>query len=181
MMAGFDLTSCMQFLRWSQKWLLPSWDQIKLLELKHFCIATRDTAIVMPYSKANVLCLQPQRSSIHVYTYTSLCACMCMCLCMCVCWMCVCIRVCMCTWMYVSGNYNTQNGIKLIWGLLYFNYLPPFGNWFVQYTPYFTDGYSMVDNGCGELSVIDNSLTLLVTHLDLQMCTLYINYLWVKM
>ena len=54
----------------------------------------------------------------------------------------------------------TQNGMELIGGLLYFNYLPSFSNWFVQYTPCFTDGYFMVDDSCGNLSVIDNSLTL---------------------
>ena len=62
--------------------------------------------------------------------------------------------------MYVCGNYNTQNGMELIVGLLYSNYLPSFSNWFFQHTPCFTDGYFMVDDSCGDLSVIDNSLTL---------------------
>ena len=79
---------------------------------------------------------------------------------MCVCVGCARARVYVCVLECMCGNYNTQNGMELIGGLLYFNYLPSFNNWFVQYTPCFTDGHSMVDDSCGDLSVIDNRLTL---------------------
>ena len=128
-----------------------------LLQSHHFslCMATKDAVIVMTYSEANVLCLQPQRYPMHAYTNITLCVCVCECVCAY-----VCMCVCMCTRMYVCGNYYTQNVMELIGGSLYFNYLPSFTNWFVQYTPCFTDGYFMVDDSCGNLSVIDNSLTL---------------------
>ena len=47
-----------------------------------------------------------------------------MCVCVCVldvrvhAWVCVCVLECMC------GNYNIQNGMELIGGLLYFNTFP---------------------------------------------------------
>ena len=99
----------------------------------------------------------------HACLYKYNCVCLYVCVCVRVCayvYMCVYMRVCMCTWMYVCGNYYTQNVMELIGGSLYFNYLPSFTNWFIQYTPCFTDGYFMVDDSCGNLSVIDNSLTL---------------------
>ena len=79
-------------------------------------MATMDAVIVMTYSKAKVLCLQPQRSPMHVYTNTTLCVCVCVCVsvsvCVCVEWVCVCMGVCVhgrvCVLECMCGNYNTK-------------------------------------------------------------------------
>ena len=96
-----------------------------------------------------VLCLQPQKSSMHAYTYKYNCVSMCVHLCVCACacvWMracvhgfvcvcaCACVHgfvcvldvhacVCMCICMYVCDSYNTQIGMEPIGGSLYFNFL----------------------------------------------------------
>ena len=62
-------------------------------------MATRDAVIVMTYSKANVLCLQPQRSSMHAYTNTTVCMWVCARVYVCVCVRtsaCVCVRLHVC-------------------------------------------------------------------------------------
>ena len=64
----------------------------------------------------------------------------------------------MCICMYVCDSYNTQNGMEPIGGALYFNFLS--NSCLFCYTHCFTDGYSMVDDSCGDLSVINNSPTL---------------------
>ena len=78
----------------------------------HYCIPLYST----------VLCLQPQRSSMHAYTYkyNSMCACVCMCV------LDAHARVCMCICMYVCGSYNIQNGMEPTRGSLYFNCLSSF-------------------------------------------------------
>ena len=87
----------------------------------------------------------------HAYTNTTLFVDVCVCV------LDVRVHGCVCA---LCGNYSTQNRMELIGGLLYFNYLPSCNNWFVQYTPCFTDGYSMVDDSCGDLSVIDYRRTM---------------------
>ena len=93
------------------------------------------------------------------------CACMGLCVCVracmhgfvCVCWtcmrVCACVFACMCVVVIIPKMEWNQLGACYI--LTFFQTLL-----FVCYTHCFTDGHSMVDDSCGDLSVINNSPTL---------------------
>ena len=99
------------------------------------------------------------RACVHVCMCVGACMGLCVGACMglCVCWMCmrVCARVfvCMCVVVIIP---------KMEWNQLRTRYILTFFQTFlfVCYTHCFTDGYSMVDDSCGDLSVINNSPTL---------------------
>ena len=88
--------------------------------------------------------------------YNSVCGCARMCVCVCACWMCMC--VCACVFPSMCVVVITP---KMEWNQLEACYiLPAFPLSLVCYTHCFTDGYSMVDDSCGDLSVIKNCPSL---------------------
>ena len=89
-----------------------------------------------------------------MYKYNSVCACVCVCACMCVCvgCACACVFPCMCVAVIIPKMEWNQLGACYI--------LTTFPLSFVCYTHCFTDGYYMIDDSCGDLSVINDSPTL---------------------
>ena len=76
--------------------------------------------------------------------------------------MCVCVGcACMCVHVYMHVCVFVVITPKMEWNQLGACYiLTTFPLLFVCYTHCFTDGYSMVDDNCGDLSVINNRPTL---------------------